>query len=369
METPSITVIVLAAGDGLRMQSTRPKPLHRLCGRPMIGYVLDSVESVSARRVVVVVGKGATRMTRELADCKPITDVVEQMVRRGTGDAVRAALTVLDDDLDTDSDDDVIIVPGDVPLLRPELLQHLIAAHQSSAAAATLLTAAVDLPEQAGQRMRVVRGGRDYSVVRVVDSHDLVGDEHAITELASNVWCIRRSLLAPALRRIRPDNSAGEVHLSGIVEVLAATGHRVEVCPTELVADVAGINDRIELAAAEAELRRRINLAWLARGVTMLDPDRTYIDSTVELAADVTIFPGTMLQGHTVIGEGCEIGPDSRITDSHVGPGTRIETTTAEGATIGPDSHIGPFAVLAPGTELAAATITGPFYSAGPEGP
>ncbi len=335
----------------------------------MISYVLESAESVSARRVVAVVGRAAKRMTRELADSKLVTDVVEQAVRRGTGDAVLAGLTVLDDDLHTDADDDVIIVPADVPLLRPETLHDLISAHRSSGAAATVLTTNVEHPDQAGQRMRVVRGGRDDAVTGVVESIDLVGNEHDVTELASNIWAVRRSLLAPALRRVRPGHADGEVHLAGIIEVLTGAGHRVEVWPAVEAGEVAGINDRIELAEAEAELRRRINLAWLARGVTMLDPDRTYIDSTVELAPDVTVFPGTILQGDTVIGEGCEIGPDSRIIDCRVGPGSRIEKTMAEGATIGPDSHVGPFAVLTSGTELAAATITGPFYASAPDSP
>ncbi len=367
MESPSLAVIVLAAGDGVRMQSNRPKPLHRLCGRPMIRYVLDSVEALSARRVVVVVGHGADRMTSELADSKPVTDVVEQPVRRGTGDAVLAGLAGLDDDLD--SDGDVVIVPADVPLLRPDALHSLIATHRDTGAAATVLTTELVGSEPAGARMRVARGGRDNEVVRVIDAHDLVGHEHAITELASNIWCVRRSLLAPALRRVRPDNAAGEIHLAGVIEVLAATGHRVDVCPTASTKEVSGINDRLGLATAEAELRRRINLAWLDRGVTMLDPDHTYIDATVVLAPDVTIFPGTILQGDTVIDEGCEIGPDSRIVDCRVGPGSRVEKTMAQRATVGPDCHVGPFAVLQPGSELAEATTTGPFYAPAPDGP
>ena len=335
----------------------------------MIRYVLDAVEALSARRVVVVVGRGADRMTEELADSKPVTDVVEQPVRRGTGDAVLAGLSVLDTDLDLDGDDDVVIVPADVPLLQAEALESLLQVHRSSSAAATVLTTSVPDPDAAGLRMRVVRGGRDDAVVRVVDASDLVGDEHEITELAANVWVVRRSLLAPALRRLQPDNAAGELHLSGMIEVLAATGHPIEVCATTRADDVAGINDRAELALAEAELRRRTNTAWLARGVTMLDPDRTYIDATVQLAPDGTIFPGSILQGRTVIDEGCEIGPDSRIVDCRIGPGCRIEKTMAEGTTIGPDCHVGPFAVLAPGTELAAATTTGPFYAAGSDSP
>jgi bifunctional UDP-N-acetylglucosamine pyrophosphorylase/glucosamine-1-phosphate N-acetyltransferase len=212
--------------------------------------------------------------------------------------------------------------------------------------------------------MRVVRGGRDGGVVRVVDHRDLVEHEVEIDEVASGVWLFRRSLLAPSLRRVSADNAAGEIHLAGAVEVLVGTGHAVNTHETPGSDEVRGVNDRIQLAAAEAELRRRTNAAWLARGVTMLDPDRTYIDATVELAPDVTIYPGTILQGATTVGEGSEIGPDTRLVDCRVGSGSRVEHSVGQAAVIGADCRVGPFAVLAPGSEIASATVTGPFYTA-----
>lgn len=368
MESGSISAIVLAAGDGRRMRSSRPKPLHRLCGRPMIRFVLDAIEGIDVERIVVVVGDGGDRIARELDDTKPITDLVEQPVRRGTGDAVLAGLAaVVDDDFDLAHDShDVVVVPGDVPLLRHHDLAALVEAHRMSGAAATILTAEVEDPRR---RIRVIRGGRDDQVTRVVDHRDVVGDERDITEVATGVWCFRRSLLAPALRRVHPDNSAGEIHIGGVIEVLTGTGHQVGVHPASNPRDVAGINDRVELSAAEAELRRRTNTAWLARGVTMLDPERTYVDATVELAPDVTLFPGTILQGDTAIGEGCEIGPDTRLVDTRVGAGSRVEKTTAERAIIGADSRVGPFAALGIGAELPAASVTGPFYTAGADTP
>lgn len=368
MESGSVTAIVLAAGDGRRMRSTRPKPLHRLCGRPMIRFVLEAIEGVDVDRVVVVVGDGGERIAKELQDTKPSTQLVDQPVRRGTGDAVAAGLTAfVSDDLDLgDDSDDVLVVPGDVPLVRELDLTELIATHRAQGAAATILTAAIEEPKR---RIRVVRGGRDDQVTRVVDHRDLVGDERSISEVATGVWCFRRSLLAPALRRVQPDNSAGEIHIGGVIEVLAGTGHQIAVHPAAHPDDVAGINDRVELSAAESELRRRTNLAWLARGVTMLDPERTYVDATVELSPDVTLFPGTILQGATVIGEGCEIGPDTRLVDTTVGPGSRVDKTTAERARIGADCRVGPFAVLQPGAELPAASVTGPFYTAGADAP
>mgnify|MGYP001819673480 CR=1 FL=1 len=362
MASGPVSAIVLAAGDGRRMRSARPKPLHRLCGRPMIRFVVEALESLDLERLVVVVGHGRDRIASELLDTKPHADLVDQRVRRGTGDAVLAGLSAFADDLDVFDDGEVLVVPADMPLLRHDELEALVAAHRAGDAAATVLTAHVDDP---GWRMRVVRGGRDESIVRVVDHRDTVGHERTITEVATGVWCFRRSLLAPALRRVEPDNAAGEIHVGGVVEVLASTGHRVGAHATGHPDDALGINDRVELSRAEAELRRRTNRAWLARGVTMLDPERTYVDATVELAPDVTLFPGTILQGATVVGEGSEIGPDTRLVDTEVGPGCRVEKTMAERAVVGADSHVGPFAVLSPGASLATATVTGPFYTSG----
>ena len=357
-----MSAMVLAAGAGRRMRSSRPKALHRLCGRPMVRYVLDALEALTLNRVVVVVGHDGERVASELKDTKPVTDVVEQRSPRGTGDAALAGLAAFaDDDLEAGREsDDLLIIPADVPLVRAETLAAFVAVHQASGAAATLMTGRSTEP---GARMRAIRGGRDDSVVRVVDHRDLIGDDHAVDEVVSGVWLFRRSLLAPALRRVSPDNAAGELHLAGAIEVLAATGHSVATHETAAIDEVSGINDRVQLAMAEAELRRRTNAAWLVRGVTMLDPDRTYVDATVELAPDVTLFPGTILQGRTTVGEGSEIGPDTRLVDCRIGSGSRVEKTMAEGALVGADCHVGPFAVLGPGTEIATGTSTGPFYT------
>lgn len=364
-DAPPLNVVVLAAEESGQMRSSRPKPLHRLCGRPMVRYVLDAVEALSPARVVVVVGNGAERVTREVAGTKPVTDIVEQVRRSGNAAGVLAGVSVLDDDFDTDAD--IVIIPADVPLVGAADLTALVQHHRSAGAAATVMAADGRALADLNGRSRVVRGGRDEAIQRITEDVDLVGDEHNITEVATDIWCVRQSLLAAAVRRVQPDHS-GTVAVAGIIEVLAATGHPVHVSRASNARDVVGVNDRVELADAEAALRRRTNRAWLERGVTMLDPERTYIDATVELAPDVTLFPGVILQGETSVGEGSEIGPDTRLVDTTIGPGCRVEKTMAEGAVVGPDSHVGPFAVLRDGSELAAATVTGPFYAPSPDG-
>ncbi len=343
------------------MRSARPKPLHLLCGRAMVLYAIDALAGADAQRAVIVVGHGAERVTKKLLDAAPTVplDFVEQEVQRGTGDAVGVALTAFAPEELDDPDADLVVVPGDAPLLRPETIRALVAEHRSTDAACTMLTARLADPTGYG---RVVRG-RDGRVERVVEQRDATSEELGIDEVNTSIYCFRASVLGPALRRLTPDNSQGEYYLTDVVEVLVDAGYRVSALAADDPADTTGVNDRLQLAAAEAELRRRTNESWMDRGVTMVDPARTYIDTTVELGADVTIFPGTILQGSSVIGDGAEIGPDTRLVDCSVGARSRVECTVARGATIGADVVLGPFAALEPGSVIAPGTSSGPFYT------
>jgi len=358
---PLLSAVVLAAGEGSRMRSNRPKPLHLLCGRAMVLYVLDSLNGLPLDRAVVVVGHGAERVTKKLSDSAdelPI-EFVEQHVQRGTGDAVAVALTTFPDD-DSDDGGDVVVLPGDTPLLRPETIATFIAEHRASGAACTILTAVVDDPTGYG---RIIRG-RDGRVERIVEHDDAEDDELAISEINTSIYCFRRSLLTPALRRIDPDNVQGEYYLTDVVEVLSDAGHPVAAVVVDDEGETAGVNDRIQLAAAEAELRRRTNERWLRAGVTMVDPTTTYVDSTVRLAPDVTLFPGVVLSGSTSIGEGSEIGPGCHIVDCSVGARASLHHTVARDAEIGDDAVVGPFAALGPGAVIASGARTGPHYAA-----
>ncbi len=346
------------------MRSERPKPLHLLCGRAMVRYVLDSLADCSVDRVVVVVGHGAERVTKKLQAEEPdlVLDFVEQHTQQGTGDAVAVGLTAFpDDDLDPGDDDgaDILVLPGDTPLLRPGTIERLVEHHRTTDAACTVLTAVMDDPSGYG---RVVRG-KDGRVARIVEHRDATDEEREIAEVNTSIYCFRRSVLAPALRRVQPANDQGEYYLTDVVEVLHDAGYGVSAVAADDPAETQGVNDRAQLAAAEAELRRRTNLRWLKLGVTMVDPDRTYVDTTVDLGRDVTLFPGTILQGHTVIGEGAEIGPDTRLVDCVVGARSTVERTTARDAEIGSDAQVGPYAHVAPGEAVADGTVTGPFFA------
>jgi bifunctional UDP-N-acetylglucosamine pyrophosphorylase / glucosamine-1-phosphate N-acetyltransferase len=355
-----LVCVVLAAGEGKRMRSARPKPLHLLCGRAMLLHILDSVTDMGADRAVVVVGHGAERITKKLVDDGPPglpIDFVEQTVQRGTGDAVMVALTAFPEDVDDDGD--LLVLPADQPLLRATTLDDLVTMHRESDAAATVLTAQLDDPNGLG---RVVRG-KDGAVDRIVEQRDASDEERAITEINTAVYCFRRSLLAPALRRVTPDNSQGEYYLTDVIEVLADAGHTVAAMTIEDPAEAQGVNDRAQLAAAEAELRTRTNERWMASGVTMVDPATTYVDAGVRLAPDVTLFPGVILQGATSIGEHTEIGPGCRLVSCTVGADCRLDQTIAELADVGDGSVVGPFAWLKPGVVIAPGSVTGAFYN------
>jgi bifunctional UDP-N-acetylglucosamine pyrophosphorylase/glucosamine-1-phosphate N-acetyltransferase len=327
----------------------------------MVMWVLDALSGLALSRAVVVVGHGSTRMTKALAEARspdvPL-EVVEQPVQRGTGDALSVALTAFNDD--EGELDDLLVVPGDTPLLRPGTLADLVAAHRESAAAATLLTARLDDPTGYG---RVVRS-RDGRVAGIVEDVDATDEERAINEVGTSIYVFRRSVLAPALRRVSPDNAQGEYYLTDVIAVLHDAGYPVISLVVPEAEETSGVNDRSQLASAEAVLRARINDSWMRRGVTMLDPSHTYLDSTVELAEDVTLFPGTILQGATKVGMGAEIGPATHLVDCTVGERAQVMSTSAEQVTIGEEARVGPWAWLAPGTVVAPGAVIRPAMGA-----
>lgn len=325
----------------------------------MLSYVLDGLKGAGVDQAVVVTGQSGDWVSKRILEDPPPFGLqfVEQRFDRGSGDAALIGLTGFDD---FDDDGDLIVMTADVPLVEAESLIHLVGVHRERQAACTVLAAVVDDPSGSD---RIVRD-RHGEVASIVRSDDLVGAELALPEVPLGVYCIRRGLLAPAVRRTAPDRSTGANMLADVVGVLAESGHLAATALVPASADLQPVDTRLELAEAEAELRRRTNRNWLEAGVTMLDPDHTYIDATVVLGTDVTLFPGTILQGNTVIGDGCEIGPDTRLDRCTIGRETVIEKTMARLATIGDHCRVGPFAVVEPGAEISDGTVTGAFYAA-----
>jgi bifunctional UDP-N-acetylglucosamine pyrophosphorylase/glucosamine-1-phosphate N-acetyltransferase len=351
-----LAAVVLAAGEGTRMKSSVPKVLHPLCGRPMLLHVIGALEQLSVERIVVVVGHGADKVIKTLhGETDVPLEFVEQRVQRGTGDAVSVALTVFPDELD--GEDDLVVVPGDTPLLQAETVAALVREHGEAGAAATILTAR--LPDATGYG-RIVRG-KDGGVESIVDHWDATPTEREIDEVNTSIYCFRRSLLAPALRRLSPENAQGEYYLTDAIAVLRQAGHKVVAMTAPETAEALGVNDRLQLAEAESALRLRINAAWMRAGVTMTDPSRTYVDASVTLGADVSLLPGVVLEGRTSVGPRSSIGPDTRLVDTVVGEGATVTYSVAREAEIGDGVTVGPYAHLRPGTRLGKGSKVGNF--------
>ena len=346
------------------MQSTRPKPLHMMCGRPMVIHVIQALKDLQVNKTVIVVGHAAKQVTEVVAQQSPPwahTAFVEQKVQRGTGDATIVGLQAIDSEVGAASEmsdtSTVIVMPGDTPLLKASTILALVNEHQNSKNSATVLTAFVEEPTGYG---RIVRA-KDDRILKIVEERDASPEIRSINEINTGIYAFRRDLLGPALRRISNKNSQSEYYLTDALEVLASMGHQVgsHTAPSN---EVSGVNDRWQLALAERELRSRTNQAWLMSGVTMFDPRQTFIDVTVTIGKDVTLLPGTILQGDTKIGDNCEIGPNTRLIHTTVGAGSRVENTVAQESIIGKRAKVGPFANLTPGTKVADGAITGSFY-------
>jgi bifunctional UDP-N-acetylglucosamine pyrophosphorylase/glucosamine-1-phosphate N-acetyltransferase len=357
----SVSAIILAAGEGTRMRSSRPKPLHLICGRAMVLHVIHALELVHPDRTAVVVGHGAEQVVKKVQLMAPgwaNVAFVEQLQQNGTGDAASIGMTAFGGD-DYDDDSTIIVLPGDTPLLRPETLRALVETHVECANAATLLTSLMDDPSGYG---RVIRKP-DGQAARIVEHRDAAPDELDVKEICTSIYAFRRDLLGPALRKLTTDNAQGEYYLTDVISVLGSMGHRIGVVQAP-AGETQGVNDRWQLAMAERELRSRTNRSHLLGGVTMLDPRQTFIDVTVTIGRDVTLYPGTILQGSTVIGNGCEIGPDTRLVDCAVGDDAVVEHTVGHDAEIGPAAVVGPYAHLPAGSSVASHATTGAFYTA-----
>jgi bifunctional UDP-N-acetylglucosamine pyrophosphorylase/glucosamine-1-phosphate N-acetyltransferase len=332
----------------------------------MVLYVLDALAQLTVARVVVVVGHGATEVTKavqsEAARGLNI-EFVEQPEPRGTGDATAVALTGLFGSYGPEDFDngDVIVLPGDIPLLRGATLLAIVEGHRASGGAATLLTTRLDRPVDYS---RVVRD-KDGRVARIVDEAEATEDERLIEEVATTVYCFRQGVLAPALRRLWPDNSLGEYFLTDTVAVLHDAGYAVNTVGAPDPLEAFEVNDRSQLAEAEAQLRARINRHWMRHGVTMWDPSAIYLDVGVRFDPDVTLLPGVILEGRTTVGRGAVLGPSVHLVDCEVAPGATVSHTVASHSAIGEHCSVGPYVVLEKGTRLARGERRGPFFGPG----
>jgi bifunctional UDP-N-acetylglucosamine pyrophosphorylase / glucosamine-1-phosphate N-acetyltransferase len=348
-----LAAIVLAAGEGKRFRSAVPKVLHPLGGRPMLAWLLDAVTPLGATHTVVVVGRGADAVEEaaQRLSKKPLT-FARQEQQLGTADAARVG-----DDALRDFDGDLLVVPGDTPLLTTKTLRALIAKHRKNGSAVTILSAALEDPKGYGRIVRDATGG----VIRIVEDTDASKEERALKEINSGVYVFDRALMRSALDQVDRSNEQQEFYLTDIVEILHGKGEKILAIPVAEPEEILGINSRKQLADVEAAVRERINTTHMEAGVTIVDPAQTYIESTVVIGQDTVIHPPSFLMGTTVVGARCEIGPGARIKDSKIEAGARVLFSVLDTARVGPEATVGPYAYLRPGARLAKGAKVGTF--------
>lgn len=345
-------VVVLAAGEGTRMKSQTPKVLHEVCGRALVDHMLAAARGLEPERLIVVIGHDRERVGAHLAESSPDARAIVQREQRGTGHAVRTVLEEVGTITGT-----VLVTYGDVPLLRTETLAQLLEQHAADGNAVTVLTAVVPDPTGYGRIVRDAAG----AVLEIVEEKDASPQQRAITEMNSGIYAFDGLLLADAVKRVSSDNAQGEEYLTDVLAILREEGHRVGAHVASDHVEVEGVNDRVQLAFVRKVLNRRLLEAHMRAGVTIVDPDSTWIDVGVEISPDVVIHPGTQLHGQTRIETGAEVGPASTLTGTTVGEGAVVRNAVCDGAVIGPEVSVGPYAYLRPGTVLGRAAKVGTF--------
>ena len=343
-----VSVVILAAGQGTRMKSTLPKILHTLAGKAMVEYALDIAGGVSAKPPVLVIGHGAEKVREQIGGRARYAIQEEQL---GTAHAAAQAENLLDGEEGL-----VLIFYADMPLLRQETMARMVELQSINTGPLTILTVRAEDPRGFG---RIVRS-KDGQVNAIVEEAGAPAEVLEIRELNAGVYCCRADWLWAALKRIKV-SPKGEYYLTDLVEIAAKEGGKVNAIVLDDESEAIGINTRIHLAEASAILRKRINEEWMLAGVTMIQPESVFIDATVEIGEDTTLWPNTYLRGKTSIGRGCEVGPDTIITDCDVAENCRIQMTVMEGASLEEGVVMGPFARLRKGARLGKGVHMGNF--------
>jgi bifunctional UDP-N-acetylglucosamine pyrophosphorylase/glucosamine-1-phosphate N-acetyltransferase len=346
----SVLPIVLAAGLGTRMKSSKPKVLHELCGRPMLSYVLDAAVEAGRSRPLVVYSPPTAAITTVFADR---ADFALQETPRGTADAVKAALAVAPVDVA-----EVLILSGDVPLVDPDLLAELVDLRRARGAVMAVISVHAINPEGLG---RVIRSDDGGQVLRIVEHKDATPEELAMDEINAGIYAFEGAWLRARIGDVQASPVSGEFYLPALVELARADRRPVVSLVVEDDGTLNGINDRTQLAEAEFELRMAINEAHMMSGVTMLDPSSVYIDASVELANDITIEPNVILRGATRIGSGTRVGAGSQIVDTVIGRDCVVWASILESSEVEDEVQIGPFSHLRPNSSIGRKARLGNF--------
>jgi bifunctional UDP-N-acetylglucosamine pyrophosphorylase/glucosamine-1-phosphate N-acetyltransferase len=353
--SPVAAVVILAAGEGKRMKSSRSKLLHEIAGHSMLSYAVTAATTLQPEHIIVVIGHLRDQVAAHLAEIAPHVLTAVQEEQLGTGHAVQAALDQL-----ADLTGDVIVTMGDVPMLTGETIMALLGEHRASRAAATVLTAEVPDPTGYGRILR----DADGMVTGIVEHRDADATQRNIAEINSGIYVFDVTALRSALTELAPSNDQGELYLTDVLPVVREAGKPVGAYLIDDLWQTVGVNDRVQLWQMNAELNRRILRRWMLEGVTVVDPASTWVHSSVYLAPDVILLPGTSLEGATSVATGARIGPETTLIDVEVGENAVVTRTHASLSVIGPGASVGPYAHLRPGTTLGVGGKIGTFVEA-----
>jgi len=345
--------IILAAGESTRMKSKLSKVLHRVAGKPILEYIIEASKGAKVEKNVVIVGRSGDKV-REYFKDEPIifkTQPIGEGIPYGTGFAVMQATEYIEDD------STVVILYGDTPLIRESTITNLFNYHKENDLDATVLTAILDNPKDYG---RIVRG-ENGNVLKIVEEKDASEEIKKIKEINSGIYCFKGKLLKDALAKIDNNNAQNEYYITDVIEILKNEGYSVGAYVIEDPNEIHGINSRAQLAFCENIMRDRINQYHMGNGVTIIDPDNTYIEAGVKIGRDSIIYPGVVLEGKTEIGEDCIIRGDTRIVNSIISAGVSIESSTIEDSFVGEDTKIGPYAHIRPNSRIGKNVKIGNF--------
>lgn len=340
--------VILAAGQGKRIKSDIPKVLHKVCGKEMINHVIDNMRKAEISDINVIVGKGAEKVKEATSDRNVTYSFQKEQL--GTGDAVKSAKEFL-----KDKDGVVAVFAGDAPLTRVETIKKLFQEHISKGNSATLLTAYVDDPTGYG---RIIRNGDE--VLKIVEHKDCNEQELKVKEMNAGMYCFDIKELLKALDKLSNNNAQGEYYLTDVIGILKEANKRVGAVVTDYE-DTVGVNSRIQLAEAEEILKKRINLFHMENGVTLIDPNTTYIGVDVEIGKDTIIYPNNILEGKTKIDNNCVILQNCRIKDSIIEEGTEVQASVVLDSRIGKNTTVGPFAYIRPESSIGDGVRIGDF--------
>lgn len=342
-----LKAIILAAGAGTRMKSKLPKVLHKVCGQTMLGHVIDVASNSNAKECIAVIGHGADKVKESLS---PEVKTVLQEEQLGTGHAVMMAYDHIEEGT-------VLVLYGDGPLITEDTLNSLMDYHREGDYKATVLTTDLPNPKGYGRIIRDVHGQLD----KIVEEKDTTEEEKSIMEINSGIYCFDGKLLKDALPKLKNDNAQKEYYLTDVLSIIRDMGFKVGVYKADEYEDIMAVNSREQLAEVEAIMRKRIAKKHMINGVTIINPEHTYIEKTVIIGADTIIYPGVSLTGNTVIGEDCIIGQNSRIENTTIGNGVEVQSSTIIESKIDDYTTIGPYAYLRPNSNIGKHVKIGDF--------